>query len=129
METEPETYSHEDPSITEVFLEATGLDTSIVADPTVDVREFVLSFLPDLRREEILKPGEIASMLHVSTKEIGRWTNAGLLNHFRTLGNHRRIYFGHLVDALVVINSKKEYQDELLLARQVLQTDTDTERR
>ena len=37
-----------------------------------------------------LLPGEVARMLHVSSKTVSRWAKEGRLPHVLTLGGHRR---------------------------------------
>ena len=39
----------------------------------------------------ILRIGEAAHLIGVSTKTIRRWDKAGKISCFRTVGNHRRI--------------------------------------
>jgi excisionase family DNA binding protein len=39
---------------------------------------------------EYLTPGEVARLLHVSTKTVNRWTNDGRIACIVTLGGHRR---------------------------------------
>ncbi|MFN2591663.1 MAG: helix-turn-helix domain-containing protein, partial [Candidatus Dormibacteria bacterium] len=41
---------------------------------------------PDL----YLRTGEVATMLHVSTKTVARWADEGKINYVLTLGGHRR---------------------------------------
>lgn len=70
-----------------------------------EVREFVLSWLPKLEPDDILTTSEVGRMLKMNSNAVGKWATEGRLPHFRTLGGHRRIYFGDLVDALVAINT------------------------
>lgn len=46
----------------------------------------------DQREEEseYLRPGEVATVLHVSAKTVNRWANEGRLPCVMTLGGHRR---------------------------------------
>lgn len=39
---------------------------------------------------ERLMPGQVAEILGVDTKTVGRWASRGLLSHVRTPGGHRR---------------------------------------
>lgn len=47
-----------------------------------------------------LRPGEVAALLRVSPKTVGRWAEAGVLPVERTAGGHRRFRRAD-VDALV----------------------------
>lgn len=40
--------------------------------------------------EELLTPGEVATLFGVDPKTVTRWASAGKLNPLRTLGGHRR---------------------------------------
>ena len=39
---------------------------------------------------DYLRAGEVAELLHVSPKTVGRWARDGKLSHVATLGGHRR---------------------------------------
>jgi excisionase family DNA binding protein len=39
---------------------------------------------------DYLRAGEVADLLHVSPKTVGRWAREGRLSHVATLGGHRR---------------------------------------
>lgn len=45
-----------------------------------------------MKRLELLKPGEVASLLRVDPKTVTRWASQGKLSTIRTLGGHRRFY-------------------------------------
>ncbi|MDR2702901.1 MAG: BldC family transcriptional regulator [Cellulomonadaceae bacterium] len=40
--------------------------------------------------ENLLTPGEVATMFRVDPKTVSRWANDGKLSAYRTLGGHRR---------------------------------------
>ncbi|GHH68730.1 DNA-binding protein [Streptosporangium violaceochromogenes] len=40
--------------------------------------------------EPLLTPAEVAAILRVDTKTVGRWARAGKLTSIHTLGGHRR---------------------------------------
>lgn len=40
----------------------------------------------------LMKPKEVAALLRVHTKTVGRWADDGKLSFFRTEGGHRRFY-------------------------------------
>lgn len=50
--------------------------------------------------EELLTPGEVARRFHVDPKTVTRWSKAGKITSFRTLGGHRR-YKGSEVQKLI----------------------------
>ena len=58
----------------------------------------------------ILRIGEAAELLHVTTKTIRRWDKAGKISCFRTLGNHRRI---RLVEIQRIFTGKKAQEIEI----------------
>ncbi|MDQ1502811.1 MAG: hypothetical protein QOD57_538, partial [Actinomycetota bacterium] len=39
---------------------------------------------------ELLTPGEVATMFRVNAKTVTRWARAGKISAVRTLGGHRR---------------------------------------
>lgn len=41
-------------------------------------------------RDEYLRAGDVARLLHVSPKTVARWATEGKLPYVRTLGGHRR---------------------------------------
>lgn len=43
-----------------------------------------------MENDDLLRPGEVASMLGVSTKTLIRWSDDGKIPYIRTLGGHRR---------------------------------------
>lgn len=43
-----------------------------------------------MENDDLLRPGEVAEMLGVSTKTLIRWSNEGKIPCVKTLGNHRR---------------------------------------
>ena len=40
--------------------------------------------------DQLLTPGEVATLFHVDPKTVTRWANTGKLTSIRTLGGHRR---------------------------------------
>jgi excisionase family DNA binding protein len=56
-------------------------------------------------RDEYLRAGDVARLLHVSPKTVARWATEGKLPYVRTLGGHRRFagpQIQELVDRLAV---------------------------
>lgn len=43
-----------------------------------------------MENDDLLRPGEVATMLGVSTKTLIRWSDDGKIPYIRTLGGHRR---------------------------------------
>jgi excisionase family DNA binding protein len=41
---------------------------------------------------ELLTPGEVATMFRVNAKTVTRWARAGKISAVRTLGGHRRFH-------------------------------------
>jgi len=56
-------------------------------------------------RDEYLRAGDVARLLHVSPKTVARWATEGKLPYVRTLGGHRRVagpQIQELVDRLAI---------------------------
>jgi excisionase family DNA binding protein len=51
-------------------------------------------------RDEYLRAGDVARLLHVSPKTVARWATEGKLPYVRTLGGHRR-FSGPQIQELV----------------------------
>lgn len=51
-------------------------------------------------RDEYLRAGDVARLLHVSPKTVARWATEGKLPYVRTLGGHRR-FAGPQIQELV----------------------------
>jgi excisionase family DNA binding protein len=51
-------------------------------------------------RDEYLRAGDVARLLHVSPKTVARWASEGKLPYVRTLGGHRR-FSGARIQELV----------------------------
>src|SRR2546423_14805680 len=47
-------------------------------------------------RDEYLRAGDVARLLHVSPKTVARWATEGKLPYVRTLGGHRRFSGPHI---------------------------------
>ena len=61
-------------------------------------------------RDEYLRAGDVARLLHVSPKTVARWATEGKLPYVRTLGGHRRFagpQIQELVDRLA-LSSRSE---------------------
>ncbi|NAZ73905.1 BldC family transcriptional regulator [Kineococcus sp. T13] len=43
-----------------------------------------------ITQDELMMPGEVAELFHVSPKTVSRWSRSGLLSAKKTLGGHRR---------------------------------------
>lgn len=46
----------------------------------------------DYQDDELMKPGEIATIFRVNPKTVTRWFKAGLVGGLRTPGGHIRVY-------------------------------------
>lgn len=44
-----------------------------------------------------LRPEQVAALLRVTSKTVGRWANSGVLRFSRTLGGHRRFFVGDVL--------------------------------
>lgn len=53
-----------------------------------------------MENDELLPPGEVAKMLGVDPKTLGRWAKLGKIPSIRTIGGHRR-YRRSVVDAIL----------------------------
>ena len=50
----------------------------------------MLTVVPVPEPTELLTPGQVAVLFHVTPKTIARWEQAGILPAVRTQGGHRR---------------------------------------
>lgn len=65
--------------------------------------------LENVQSKEYLTAGEVARLLHVSSKTISRWAANDLIPCFVTLGGHRRF---HREDVEVIVRRMKKEHDE-----------------
>ena len=49
---------------------------------------------------ELMTPAEVAAAFRVDAKTVTRWAIAGKIDHFQTLGGHRR-YYAAQINALL----------------------------
>ena len=71
-----------------------------------EVKPLSLNGYPD-----VLTTGEIAEIMRVDHKTVGRWCKEGKLKHFRTVGGHRRVEKSEFIKALAAAQIAKWSDD------------------